>query len=162
LKEEIMKRLFQLGLAVFGMSILSAGCGGTDGTGGGGPAPVTYNGGGTKLLEGTCEGRNHACKGNAALFRTDTGAVELRLASNFQVVDIPGGFVYLSARDALGSGSTAIRPETESDLGALARFSGAQNYSVAQGQDDGKTYAWIWCRPYAVEVARFELKTPAQ
>lgn len=159
-----MKRLLQLSLAVFGMTLLSTGCGGTDagGGGGGGPVPITYNGGGTKLYEGTCEGRGHACSGNAALFRTDSGAVELRLASNFQVVDIPGGFVYLSERNTLGSGSTAINAATEADLGALARFTGAQNYAVAQGQDAGRNYAWIWCRPYSVEVARFELKTLPQ
>lgn len=158
-----MKRLLQLGLAVFGMALLSTGCGGTDGGGGGGPTAITYSGGGTKLLEGTCTGRaGHGCSGNAALFRTDAGAVELRLANNFQVVDVPGGFVYLSARDSLGQGSTAINSQTDVDLGALARFTGAQNYAVAPGQDSGRTYAWVWCRPYSVEVARFELTTPAQ
>lgn len=157
-----MKRLFQLGLAVFGMALLPTGCGGTDGGGGGGGGtPITYQGGGTKLLEGPCTGRaGHGCSGNAALFQTESGAIELRFANNFQVVDIPGGFVYLSQRTDLGSGSTAINSQTDVDLGALARFAGQQNYAIAQGQEANRTYAWIWCRPYSVEVGRFELTTP--
>ena len=164
-----MKRLMQLGLAVFGMAFLSVGCapeGPSRAPDGGsisrpdaaGPGTVTYNGEGTMLLEGTCEDRaGHDCNGNAALFQLPNGQVELRLGSNFNVVNIPGGVMYLSSRQTLGA---AVNGSTDVNLGGLTSINGAQNYAVPQGQSDGRVYAWIWCLPFSVEVGRWVLSPP--
>jgi hypothetical protein len=169
-----MKRLMQLSVAVFGMTFLSVGCSpapttapdggstnrpdaaGTDGS----SNTYTYNGEGTMLLEGTCEDRaGHDCNGNAALFQLPNGQIELRLASNFNVVNIPGGVMYLSSRQTLGS---AVNGSTDVNLGGLNSINGAQNYTVPQGQSTGRTYAWIWCLPFSVEVGRWVMTPPAQ
>jgi hypothetical protein len=113
------------------------------------------------LARGPCEGRaNHACSGTIALYRTISGALELRFPSDFNVSPIPAGEVYLSSRSALG---TSINPgdgNTDVFLGTLKAFTGAQTYAVPAGSDAGRPYAWIWCRAVPIEVGVARLAPP--
>ena len=110
------------------------------------------------LAKGLFEGRGgHGGAGGASLFRRDDGTVELRLDGDFAVTGVVGPEVVLSAREALPT----IDPGAgDLDLGPLAHNSGAQSYPVAAG-DGGRRQAWIYCKPFGVEVARAVLmETP--
>jgi hypothetical protein len=105
------------------------------------------------LAEGPCSGRaGHTCSGQIGLYRTPSGALELRFPSNFRVSPIPAGEVYLSSRNALGSSINPGGTSTDVFLGTLQAFTGAQTYPVSAGTEAGRPYAWIWCRAATVEV----------
>lgn len=108
----------------------------------------------TVIASGTFSGRSGDMgSGTASLVQTESGALELRFASNFSVTRVPAPIVYLSSRDTLGRSPNA---STDLNLGRLQNSSGAQTYAVP-GTDEGRRYAWIWCQSFAVEIARAQL-----
>lgn len=110
------------------------------------------------IAQGSCAGRaTHACTSILALYRTSSGALELRFPSNFNVSTIPAGEVYLSSRSALGSSINPNGTSTDVFLGTLQGYTGAQTYAVPAGADVGRPYAWIWCRRLTVEVGVAQL-----
>jgi hypothetical protein len=104
---------------------------------------------------GSFDGRaGHFATGGAELFRRGDGATELRFDAAFSVSDVPGPEVYLSAREVLG---TTIKAG-DLDLGPLLATSGAQTYLLFE--DAGRRNAFVYCKPYGIEVARAMLATP--
>jgi hypothetical protein len=105
---------------------------------------------------GTFEGRaGHAGAGSAELVRESDGRIILRLGSDFLVSGVPGPVVVLSRRDALGKSIDAAAGDL--NLGTLQSTSGAQSY-VVPGGDGGRRYVWVFCEPFAVEIARAKLE----
>jgi hypothetical protein len=110
------------------------------------------------LSQGPCSGRGgHNCSGTITLYRTPSGALELRFASDFSVSPIPAGEVYLSSRSSLGSSINPGGTSTDVFLGTLQGYTGAQSYTVPAGAEQGRPYAWIWCRQVTVEVGVAQL-----
>lgn len=108
------------------------------------------------VASGTFEGRaGHAGAGTAELVREADGRVVLRFGSDFAVSGVPGPVVVLSSRDALGGAIDATKGDLH--LGALASSSGGQSYPVPGG-DGGRRWAWVYCEPFAVEIARARLE----
>lgn len=102
------------------------------------------------FAQGTFQGRaGHSGRGGAALFRSSDGSVELRFDADFSVTPVPGPEVVLTGRDSIG---TAINPTMDLDLGPLRASSGAQAYPVPD--DGGRRNAFVFCRPFGVEVAK--------
>jgi len=109
-----------------------------------------------ELASGTFEGRaGHAGSGTAELVREADGRVVLRFGSDFTVSGVPGPVVVLSSRDALGGAINATKGDLH--LGTLVASSGAQSYPVPGG-DGGRRWAWVYCEPFAVEIARARLE----
>ena len=108
------------------------------------------------FASGTFEGRaGHAGAGTAELIREADGRVVLRFGSDFSVGGVPGPVAVLSSRDALGGAIDATKGDLH--LGTLAASSGAQSY-VVPGGDGGRRWAWVYCEPFAVEIARARLE----
>ena len=63
---------------------------------------------------------------------------------------LPGPVVILSSRESLGR---SLDRDEDLELGRLTSTRGAQTYSVPI-LDDGRRVAWVFCKPYGVEVAR--------
>ena len=106
------------------------------------------------LARGTFEGRTgYNASGEVQLRRRD-GALEVVFGDNFDSQSVPGPVVILSRRDSLGN---TIDPDAgDIELDVLRANTGAQTYSVPPEGADAN-YAWIYCRPFLVEVARSEL-----
>jgi hypothetical protein len=103
------------------------------------------------LARGIWEGRaGHRGEGSVELVEFANGSLELRMGADFLVSGVPGPLVILSTRDALGRN---LVDGDDLQLGRLINSSGAQNYSVPI-LDDGRRVAWVFCKPYGVEVAR--------
>jgi hypothetical protein len=101
---------------------------------------------------GEFEGRaGYTGRGMASLRRSG-GRVFLEFSSDFEASAVPAPVVVLSSRQALG---TAIDGEGgDIDLGTLKSLTGEQSYEIPAGEAEGRRYAWIYCKPFAVEVAR--------
>ncbi len=93
-------------------------------------------------------------KGTAELHVDAKGVKQLRFSADFSTSSVPGPVVLLSSRAAIG---TSINKSTDLHLGTLKSTSGAQVYNLPAG-DGGRRYAWVYCEPFGVEVARAELK----
>jgi hypothetical protein len=103
------------------------------------------------LARGLWEGRaGHAGAGTAELVEFDDGALELRFLEDFTSSGVPGPVVVLSSRESLGRN---LDGDEDLELGVLDASRGAQNYSVPI-LDDGRRVAWVFCKPFGVEVAR--------
>ena len=130
----------------------------TDGAGGSSeaaPADSAAPQAGT-LASGSWEGRTgHLGRGSAELYRTAAGKVELRFGADFSTSAVPGPVVVLSSRASLGN---RVEPaKGDLDLGALKAASGAQSYPLPGG-DGGRRFAWVFCEPFGLEIARAPLK----
>lgn len=108
--------------------------------------------GGT-FAAGNWEGRTgHFGTGSAQLFRRADGVIELRFSADFATNDgLPGGVVVLSRRESIGSRIDGSAGDL--DLGELKVATGTQAY-VVPGGDDGRRYAWVFCEPFGLEIAR--------
>lgn len=101
------------------------------------------------IARGRFTGRaGHAGAGGATLVTAANGRVELRFDDDFAVSPVPGPVVVLTARESLGTALT----DGDRELGVLGAARGAQTYTV--GTDGGERYAFIFCKPFGVEVAR--------
>jgi hypothetical protein len=120
----------------------------------GGAAPIAAAGE-SILAQGCMTGRaGHAGRGLAALVRRADGEVSLRFGTDFSVSAVPGPVVVLSTRDSLG---TSLQPgQGDQEIAVLLSASGVQSYRVPGG-DAGRRYAWVFCKPFGVEVARATL-----
>ncbi|HJL18824.1 MAG TPA: hypothetical protein RMH99_24390 [Sandaracinaceae bacterium LLY-WYZ-13_1] len=109
----------------------------------------------TSLARGRWEGRTgYSASGGVTLERDPDGSVHLRFEDDFDSQAVPGPVVVLSPRAELG---TAIEPAAgDRQLGELERASGPQRYAVPAGAEDA-AYAWVYCLPFGVEVARASL-----
>ena len=108
------------------------------------------------LREGTWTGRSdYQAVGQVSLERAEDGRLELRFSDDFIVSRVPGPVVVLSYRDSIGRGIDPAAGDV--DLGRLERSSGAQTYAVPPGADD-RDFAWVYCEPFALEVARAALE----
>jgi hypothetical protein len=117
---------------------------GTDGVSG----PTVY-------ARGAFSGRSdYQGVGQAELVRRGD-VIELRFSDDFATSAVPGPVVVLSSRPDMGS---AIRGDLgDVELGVLKSTSGAQTYPLPGG-DEGRRYAWIYCKPFGVEVARAQME----
>jgi hypothetical protein len=139
--------------------------GGADGGGaldggapvGGGDAAAVADGGATPepLARGTWRGRTgYSASGTVTLERAPDGALHVRFEDDFDSQSVPGPVVVLSTRSELGS---AIDPAAgDLELGVLESPRGPQRYA-APPEAVGALYAWIYCLPFGVEVARAPL-----
>lgn len=113
-------------------------------------------GGDTVLRQGAWGGRGaYRGSGEATVVRRASGEVELVFSDDFSVSRVPGPFVVISFRDQLGTGINPAVGDVE--LAPLARNSGAQTYIIPPGLED-REYAWVYCKPFGVEVARATLE----
>lgn len=110
---------------------------------------------GEPFARGSFEGRSiYDGTGQAELLRNDQGSVVLRFSPDFRVAVVPGPIVVLSSRAEIGSD---IDPATDTELGVLEDEVGEQTYAVPDGDAD-KRYAWVYCKPIGVEVARAQME----
>ncbi len=101
------------------------------------------------LATGAFVGRaGHQGSGHARLVRTLAGAEEIVLEPDFSASGVPGPFVVLTTRSALGTSLTA----EDLQLGALVSNSGAGRYAVPGGSG-GRRNLFIYCKPFGVEVS---------
>lgn len=108
-----------------------------------------------EVSRGTWAGRSdYAATGTVRLVLTPSGQHRLELGADFSVSGVPGPVVVLSRRDTLG---TRLDPSQDVELGALSSNRGGQSYAVPAGADD-RMWAWIFCKPFGVEVARARLE----
>jgi hypothetical protein len=106
---------------------------------------------------GSFEGRaGHTASGTAVFKRTASGLV-LELADDFRTQSVPGPVVVVSQRESLGGGLDPAQGDIE--LAVLSTRSGAQSYPVPE-EGAASRYAWIYCRPFRVEVGRAPLEAP--
>lgn len=104
------------------------------------------------LADGTWQGwTGHQGAGGASLVRRADGRFELRLAADFSSSPVPGPVVVLSHRAGLGSNIDPALGDV--NLGTLQAASGAQSYLLS-GADGGQRYAWVFCQPFGIEIAR--------
>jgi hypothetical protein len=116
-----------------------------------GPPPASD----TVLLRGTFSGRGrYSGAGGASLVQRTDGSFELVFAEDFSVSSVPGPVVVLTTRDRIGSRIDAGQGDL--DLGTLKMRSGMQSYP-APAAGLTSMYAWVFCRPFGVEIARAEL-----
>ncbi len=110
------------------------------------------------LARGTFTGRaGHNGAGTAELRRLEDGSVELGFGADFSVSAVPGPVVVLTSRSELG---TMILPGAgDFELAPLRENNGAQAYPVPGG-DGGRRSAFVFCKPFGVEVARALLSPP--
>jgi len=110
------------------------------------------------LARGAFTGRaGHNGAGTAELRQLADGSVELGLGADFSVSAVPGPVVVLTSRSELG---TTILPSAgDFELGPLRENNGAQTYPVPGG-DGGRRIAFVFCKPFGVEVARTLLSQP--
>jgi len=103
------------------------------------------------FARGSFTGRaGHLGEGTGELLRYTDGQVALRFGDDFEASGVPGPVVYLTSRDTMGN---QIDPGLDLELGPLAQLSGAQLYAVPGG-DGGRRNAFVYCKPFKVEVAR--------
>lgn len=108
----------------------------------------------TALARGAWVGRaDYRASGSVALLRRADGALELQLGADFSVSGVPGPVVVLSRREALGR---RLDPSQDLELGPLTANAGAQTYPAPAGADD-RRFAWVFCKPFGLEVGRAEL-----
>lgn len=106
------------------------------------------------LLQGSFEGRTgYIASGTVELVQNGRG-LELVFGDDFDSQGVPAPVVILSTREALGTTVDAALGDLE--LGALQATTGAQRYPVPAGGEAAR-YAWVYCRPFQVEVARAPL-----
>ncbi|MGF1467735.1 MAG: hypothetical protein ACFCGT_16545 [Sandaracinaceae bacterium] len=114
-------------------------------------------GDGGLIATGRWEGRTgYRASGSVSLIRTAAGDLELVFGDDFDSQAVPGPIVVLSRRERLGRGAP---DEAEGDvsLGVLQAVDGGQTYPVPPGHGDAR-YAWVYCFPFQVEVARARLE----
>ena len=108
------------------------------------------------LARGTFVGRaGHGGMGGAELYRRGDGRVALRFLADFRVTGQVGPVVVLTSRADLGNSLTA----EDLELGDLTAAAGAQEY-LLPGSDGGRRNAFVWCRPFRVEIAKAPLEAP--
>ena len=107
------------------------------------------------LADGDWRGRgSYSGAGRVTIAIDDQGATVLRLSEDFSVSSVPGPFLVMSSRDSLGA---SIEPSMgDIEIGVLAESRGAQTYPIPV-EAAGLPYAWVFCKPFGVEVARAEL-----
>jgi hypothetical protein len=108
------------------------------------------------IRRGTFSGRgSYTGRGSVEIVRTSAGAFEARLGADFFASNVPGPHFVLTTRDRIGA---RIDPGAgDIDLGAMSRTSGAQTYAAPAAAENA-SFAWIYCRPFGVEIARAELE----
>ncbi len=112
----------------------------------------------TLVARGPFVGRSgYTGEGMAELYQRADGTVELRFDAAFRTSGVPGPVVILSERDSIGG--TRARPDLgDIAFGTLKSTQGAQSYS-APGSAAQKRHAWIYCDPFAIEIAVATLET---
>jgi hypothetical protein len=107
------------------------------------------------ILTGTFSGRGrYSGGGGASVVQRTDGTFELVFADDFTVSSVPGPVVVLSTRASLGS--RIDEAQGDINLGVLMSRSGMQSYPVSAAALSAQ-YAWVFCRPFGVEIARAEL-----
>lgn len=107
-------------------------------------------GGGAR--SGTFIGRSgYTASGTATILRDSTGALIVRLESDFRTSTGPGLFVYLGKSSSSGTNGA--------ELGALKSTSGLQTYPIpAAVNPNDFSHVLIYCKPFNVVFAYAELK----
>lgn len=110
------------------------------------------------VARGVFENINYQTFGSAEVWELAGGEFELRFSADFVTTDdIPGPAVALSVNPDISP--TLVAAEGDVDLGALQRARGAQSYRLPFAPGP-REYAWVWCQPFGVEVARARLVAP--
>lgn len=129
---------------------------GTDGDGPDGDGPgddgPTDPDADTVVARGTWETRsNYVAGGSAELVMRADGGYEMRLSDDFETARLPGPVLVISSRGAIGGALSADAGDFE--LARLERLTGAQIHDIPSDPGDRRV-AWIYCKPFGVEVAR--------
>jgi hypothetical protein len=107
------------------------------------------------LLQGTFSGRGrYSGGGTASIVQRTDGTFELVFEEDFTVSSVPGPVVVLTTRSSIGS--RIDEAQGDINLGVLTMRSGLQSYPITSAALTSR-YAWVFCRPYGVEIARAEL-----
>jgi hypothetical protein len=110
------------------------------------------------VARGDFENINYQTFGTAEIWALADGTFELRFSDDFVTTDdIPGPAVALSVNPDISP--SLVASEGDVDLGALQRAQGAQSYTLPFAPGP-REYAWVWCQPFGVEVARARLVAP--
>ena len=108
------------------------------------------------LKVGDWTGRSdYSASGQASVVRLANGQLELRFSDDFRVDRVPGPVVLLSTRETLGRRLDPGAGDVE--LGRLQTERGAQTYQLPADVED-RTFAWVYCLPFGLEVARVSLE----
>lgn len=108
------------------------------------------------VLRGVWGGRGgYEAEGTVELIALAAGGYSLRMGDDFSVGRVPGPVVALSTREAIGSALSDAAGDIT--LGVLTANSGAQSYAAPEAAT-GAVYAWIYCQPFGVEIARATLE----
>ncbi|MEM9187910.1 MAG: hypothetical protein AAGF12_01940 [Myxococcota bacterium] len=111
------------------------------------------------LSRGTWEGRTGYRASGSVELRRVGGVLELAFLEDFSTQGVPGPVVMLSTREAIGNSIDPAAGDIE--LEPLASRSGAQTY-VVPPEGANARFAWVYCRPFRVEVARAPLMEVSQ
>ncbi len=128
------------------------------------PDPTTQTGSrtlspGTVVSSGQVVGvGSYTASGTASLVRTEGGTLELQFDDAFMSSNVPGPVAALSTRDVLEDGITPGEGDVLAGIFETP-IRGPVAYVVGD-EAEGAGFAWVYCNPFQVEVARAEL-TPA-
>ncbi len=107
------------------------------------------------LAEGQWEGESgYRASGSVTLLVGDGDQGQLEFSDDFSVSRVPGPFVVVSTRSSLSGGVSPERGDRL--LGPLQSEEGAQTYDIS-GDASSFEFAWVYCQPFTVEVARARL-----
>ncbi len=107
----------------------------------------------TLIAQGDFVNVDYQTTGSAQYWQLADGSYEVRLTMDFASQGVPGPALALSPRNPLGGSIDA----DELDIGALNMDSGAQSYALP-GDPSAYAYAWIWCKPFGLDVAFAEME----
>jgi len=83
------------------------------------------------------------------------GGIEIRFGDDFVSGGVPGPVVVLTKREDIEAAIDTSAGDLE--VGRLESARGSQSYFLTEGLDD-RTYVWVFCKPFGVEVARATLE----
>ncbi|MCA9562730.1 MAG: hypothetical protein KC561_04530 [Myxococcales bacterium] len=96
--------------------------------------------------------------GHAEVWLLANGSYELRFSDDFSTTGmLPAPSVAMSVDPEIGP--TLIAEDGDLDLGGLPTVTGAQSFALPFAPGP-REYAWVWCKPFGIEVARAHLVAP--
>ncbi len=108
-----------------------------------------------EFSQGTWEGRSgYRASGSVSLWRAPDDSGFVQFGDDFEATSVPGPFVVVSTRDSLSGGVQSNLGDQL--LGPLQSIAGSQTYQIPTGAASLR-YAWVYCQPFTVEVARAAL-----
>lgn len=111
---------------------------------------------GALIATGALEGRSgYGASGSVELRRLVDGSLTLRFSDDFRAQGVPSPIALLTTRDLVTGG---VQPALgDISLGPMSSVTGAQSYAAPEA-GAGALYAFVYCLPFTVEVARAQLE----